>query len=107
MLVLAQALGRLRLAARPGGERLHALDRHLRLLAEHPEHVGRLGQEPCARPHAIASQTKSVIAPSTPVAGSVRSHPTPIAPTTRQRMCLQRLRPPPTPTTEDATTWVV
>ena len=105
---VAQPVGRRRLAPRPGDERVHPLDGDRRLLAQHPEHVGRLGQEP-VRARLIRSplQTSSVTAPSAAAAGRVSSQAKAIERTTAQRTWRQRRRPPPTPTTEEATTWVV
>ena len=105
----AQAVGRRRLAARPGGERLHPLYGDRRLLAQHPEHVGRLREKPVLEVSSqlTAFQITSIIAPRAAEAGRVKSQAKAIERTTPQRTWCQRRRPPPTPTTEEATTWVV
>jgi hypothetical protein len=57
--------------------------------------------------HATLLQTRTVTAASAAVAGIVVAHATAISRTTVQCTCRQWLRPPPTPTIEDATTCVV
>ena len=57
--------------------------------------------------HARPVQTRPITAPSAAVTGNVASHAKPIVRTTAQRTWRHRRRPTPTPTTDEATTWVV
>ena len=81
----AQAIAGRGLAARPGDQGIDSLHGARGLLAEHPEHVGGLRQEPIPPELQIALQITSIIAPSTAEPGSVKSQAKPIERTTRQR----------------------
>ena len=78
-----------RVAAGPLDERVHPLARDLHLLAQHPEEVGRLREEPALRQLNHLHGT-SATAPRTALMGSVVIHVTPISRTTGQRIRRQR-----------------
>ena len=73
------AVGRGRVAAGPGDERVHALDRDRDLLASMPSTSGVSGKNQRRRSHPSPSTSASVTAPSAAAAGSVSSQAKPIA----------------------------
>ena len=88
VLALAQAFGRRGIAARPGEELVHPLDRDRGLFAQHPQNVCGSRQEPVRAFGAfaqIALQITSIIAPSAAAAGRVRIQAKAIERTTAQR----------------------
>ena len=107
VLALPDAGRGLLVAGGPFGERVEPVDGRVGLCPKRAEHVGSPRQEPPPRAHARPVQTRPMTAPSTADAGSVASHPNPMVRTTAQRTWRQRLRPTPTPTTDEATTCVV
>src|SRR5689334_942534 len=95
------------LPVRPPAQCFETTERHFELAAQKPDNVGSLGQEPVPALHTSHCSTPYMAAASTAVMGIVISQARPISRTISQWTWRNRFRPRPTPTTDDATTWVV